>query len=75
MLVLARVERLDAAAATDKEDKLLRDHFLEIWQTTSSEEISSAGSETTPPTPSKRSEMKSSARLTRTDSPKNGYCA
>ena len=73
-LHLAWVEHLDAAVVTDK-DKLLRDQFLENLADPQLRRDIKCWVDTTPPKPSKRSEMRFSAGLTRTEPPKKGCCA
>ena len=68
MLCLAWVEHLDAAVVTDK-DKLLRDQFLENLADPQLRRDIKCCVDTTPPKPSKRSEMRFSAGLTRTEPP------
>ena len=68
MLCLAWVEHLDAAVVTDK-DKLLRDQFLENLADPQLRRDIKCSVDTTPPKPSKRSEMRFSAGLTRTEPP------
>ena len=68
MLCLAWVEHLDAAVVKDK-DKLLRDQFLENLADPQLRRDIKCCVDTTPPKPSKRSEMRFSAGLTRTEPP------
>ena len=68
MLRLAWVEHLDAAVVTDK-DKLLRHQFLENLADPQLRRDIKCCVDTTPPKPSKRSEMRFSAGLTRTEPP------
>ena len=68
MLRLAWVEHLDAPVVTDK-DKLLRDQFLENLADPQLRRDIKCWVDTTPPKPSKRSEMRFSAGLMRTEPP------